>query len=86
MLINVVIIIINILLLASSSLSDHRYHHHHHHHHHHYFQSIQFRNWNCLFKKNGIEVDKFRIGIEVCYKNPQINLPQKLFNSEIFLP
>ena len=31
--------------------------------------------WNCLFKK--IELDKFGIGIEVCYKrvNPQINLP-----------
>ena len=34
--------------------------------------------------KNGIGIDKFWIGIEVCYKKliPQINLP---FNSEIFL-
>ena len=30
----------------------------------------QFQNWNCLFKKNGIGIDKFfsGIGIEVCYK------------------
>jgi len=30
-----------------------------------------------LLKKNGIGIDKFGIGIEVCYKrnNPQINLP-----------
>jgi len=33
----------------------------------------QLWNWNCLFKKNGID----KIGIEVSYQklNPQINLP-----------
>jgi len=30
--------------------------------------SIQFQNGNCLFKKKGIGIDKFGIGIEVSYK------------------
>jgi len=45
---------------------------------------IQFRNWNRLFKINGI--DKF--GNKVCYKtnlHPQIHLSFNFFNSEIFL-
>ena len=35
----------------------------------------QFRNWNwnCLFKRNGIEIDKF--GIEVCYKKNLLRVP-----------
>jgi len=44
---------------------------------------FQFRNW--LFKKNGIGIDKFWIGVKFPTKTfyPQIHLP---FNSEIFLP
>jgi len=34
---------------------------------------INSGNWNCLFKKNGIRIDKFGIGFEVSYKKNEIH-------------
>ena len=43
--------------------------------------SIQFRN--CLFKKNGNEINNLELEFATKIFNPHINLP---FNSEICLP